>query len=357
MAAAAIIDRDHGDSQNRYMSLVLLADDLTGALDTAARFVPGRGPQRVTWKGRWTSGARDLATREGSEAAAAAAHAACATALQGASLAFKKLDSLLRGHPAAEMAAAFRAGGFDHLVIAPAFPFQGRVTRGGRQFVRGEPVPVNLPKALSALGLPPMLRIAGQAAPPGVSLWDADTEAELTAIAAAGRALPGRVLWAGTGGLAGALAQGPIPHPALPAPRLALIGSNHPVSRSQLGAARHHFMLRQGGPLPGLPAAVSVDLPPGATGAEAAVLIGRAFTDLALRAPRPGSAILAGGETLRALADGLGATALTVLGEYEPGAPISRMEGGHWDGLPILSKSGAFGDPDFLARLLEEPPE
>jgi uncharacterized protein YgbK (DUF1537 family) len=28
------------------------------------------------------------------------------------------------------------------------------------------------------------------------------------------------------------------------------------------------------------------------------------------------------------------------------------MEGGHWDGLPILSKSGAFGGPDFLARLL-----
>ena len=57
------------------------------------------------------------------------------------------------------------------------------------------------------------------------------------------------------------------------------------------------------------------------------------------------------GET-RAFADGLGATALTVLGEQEPGAPISRMEGGHWDGLPILSKSGAFGAPDFLACLL-----
>jgi uncharacterized protein YgbK (DUF1537 family) len=28
------------------------------------------------------------------------------------------------------------------------------------------------------------------------------------------------------------------------------------------------------------------------------------------------------------------------------------MEGGLWDGLPILSKSGAFGGPDFLARLV-----
>jgi uncharacterized protein YgbK (DUF1537 family) len=118
------------------MSFVLLADDLTGALDTAARFVSRFGAQRVTWKGAWTAGARDLATREGTAAAAAAAHEACGPALRGATLAFKKLDSLLRGHPAAELAACFRAGGFDHLVIAPAFPFQGRVTRHGRQVAR-----------------------------------------------------------------------------------------------------------------------------------------------------------------------------------------------------------------------------
>ena len=122
------------------MSFVLLADDLTGALDTAARFVPRFGALPVTWKGGWASGARDLATREGSEAAAVAAHEGCAAALRGASLAFKKLDSLLRGHPAAELAASFRAGGFDHMVIAPAFPFQGRVTRGGRPSIYGPQV-------------------------------------------------------------------------------------------------------------------------------------------------------------------------------------------------------------------------
>lgn len=334
------------------MSFVLLADDLTGALDTAARFVPRFGPMPVTWKGGWASGARDLATREGDAAAAVAAHEACAPALRGASLAFKKLDSLLRGHPAAELAASFRAGGFDHLVIAPAFPFQGRVTRGGRQVVQGTPVDVDLSACLAALGIVPVPARAGMPAPVEASLWDAETDADLAAIVAAARALPGRVLWAGTGGLAGALGGGVPPRLDLPAPLLALIGSDHPASLAQLAATSRHHATAPGEPAPALPAAISVNLPPGLARPEAGRRIARRFIELARRLPRPGSCIVAGGETLRALADGLGATALTVLGELEPGAPISRMEGGHWDGLPILSKSGAFGAPDFLARLL-----
>lgn len=335
------------------MSFVLLADDLTGAMDTAARFAPRFGALPVTWRGEWTMGVRDLATREGSEAAAVAAHEACAPALRGAGLAFKKLDSLLRGHPAAELAACFRAGGFDHLVVAPAFPFQGRVTRGGRQVAQGRLVGVDLAGGLAAFGIAPTPARAGQPAPAGASLWDAETDADLQAIVAAARTLPGRVLWAGTGGLAGALGSGTPPRPELPGPVLALIGSDHPVSQVQLAATARHRRWAPGESVPDLPAAVSLVLPTGLERPEAAARIARHFTELARRLPRPGSAIIAGGETLRALADGLGATALTVLGEHEPGAPVSRMEGGHWDGLPILSKSGAFGAPDFLARLLD----
>ncbi len=331
-------------------TLCLLADDLTGALDSAARFVPAMGPVRVSWRGPFSHGARDLGTREGGEAAAVAAHAGYGAALRGARLAFKKLDSLLRGHAAAEIAAAFRAGGFDHAVIAPAFPFQGRVTRGGRQFAHGKPVGADLAAALAGVGVAVSFCRAGMAAPHGASLWDAASDADLAAIVAAGRDLPGRVLWCGTGGLAGALAGGEVPCPALPAPMLALIGSDHAVSQAQLAATARHVVL--GEDVPGLPAAVSLALPAGLGRAEAAARIARGFTALARRVARPGSLIVAGGETLRGLCDGLGAAGLVVLGEREPGAPVSRMEGGLWHGLPILSKSGAFGAPDFLARLL-----
>jgi len=32
--------------------------------------------------------------------------------------------------------------------------------------------------------------------------------------------------------------------------------------------------------------------------------------------------------------------------------PASVMRGGRWDGVRVVSKSGAFGDPGLLARLL-----
>ena len=57
----------------------------------------------------------------------------------------------------------------------------------------------------------------------------------------------------------------------------------------------------------------------------------------------------AGGETLRALCDGLGAQGLLAAGLVTPGVPRSRLLGGAWDGLAVISKSGAFG-PDALWR-------
>jgi len=331
----------------------LIADDLTGALDSAARFVIRFGSIPVVWR-ESPSGeacAFDTGTREADEAIAVARHTCLAPLLHDTELVFKKLDSLLRGHVGPEIAACRAAGGFDHVIIAPAFPFQGRTTCRGQQMVHGEPVSLDLTAALARHGLAARLCRPGDRAPPGVSLWDAASDADLAAIAAAGRALAGRVLWCGTGGLAGALAPGLVPSPALTAPTLALIGSDHPVSHAQLAATSRHVVLDADAPLI-LPAAVSLALPGGLSRGEAAARIAASFTALARRLPRPGSLVVAGGETLRGLCDGLGASALTVLGEHEPGAPISRMEGGHWHGLPILSKSGAFGAPDFLARLL-----
>jgi uncharacterized protein YgbK (DUF1537 family) len=68
---------------------------------------------------------------------------------------------------------------------------------------------------------------------------------------------------------------------------------------------------------------------------------------------RPGTLIVAGGETLRALCAALDADGLVVDGEIAAGVPASRLRGGRWDGLRIVSKSGAFGDAGLLARLLQ----
>ena len=71
-----------------------------------------------------------------------------------------------------------------------------------------------------------------------------------------------------------------------------------------------------------------------------------------MRGQRPGTLFVSGGATLRDLCDALSVNYLQVDGELEPGVPTSIMRGGEWDGQRLVSKSGAFGEAGFLARLL-----
>jgi D-threonate/D-erythronate kinase len=349
--------------------LRILADDLTGALDSAAQFVPAEGRVPTIWAPPrhlpWPA-AIDAGTRELDAAEAAGLTWRLAPVLDDAELAFRKVDSLLRGHVAAEIAACVR--GFAHCVIAPAFPAQGRATRAGRQFLRDgtgwRAVGPDLPTALRTAGIAPRLCRPGEPAPEGVSLWDAETDAELDQVVAEARCLSGPVLWCGTAGLAGALAgRAAIPAPPLPGPVLALVGSDHPASVAQLSAAWSQVrrltrgdveeaagiarLLAGGGAV-----AVAAVVPPGLARAQAARHITACFTGLLARIERPGTLVVAGGETLRALCFALGAGRLDVDGQMMPGIPTSVLRGGVWDGLRIVSKSGAFGDAGLLARLL-----
>jgi hypothetical protein len=56
--------------------------------------------------------------------------------LRGATIVYKKIDSLMRGAWAAELATCWKLGAWRHCVVAPAFPYQGRRTQAGRQFAR-----------------------------------------------------------------------------------------------------------------------------------------------------------------------------------------------------------------------------
>lgn len=350
--------------------LRLIADDLTGALDSAARLVPLVGPVPVFWGAAPdpapTHFALDGGTREETADFARAVATRLAPVLAVGDPAFRKLDSLLRGHVAAEIAASEKL--FDHVLIAPAFPFQGRITRAGRQYSRDDAggwrdIGVDLAGELAALGVTVTPAVAGQAAPAGMSLWDTVTDADLDHIVAAGRALPGRVLWCGTAGLAGALAgRRPVPVPRLPRPIIALVGSDQPVAKAQLAVLGqlHHVIAgaaeanaiageleREGG------VAVSVAIPPRTSRAAAGARIVEVFAGLLDGLGVPvGTLFVSGGETLRGLCEKLRATRLDVDGEILPGMPTAILRGGAWEGQRIVSKSGAFGDANVLRRLL-----
>jgi len=350
--------------------LRLIADDLTGALDTAAEFSGLTGPVPVRWDlPERGSAALDTGTREASRNDAEARVSALAPALLGADIAFKKLDSLLRGQVGAELAACVAAQPWRSVVLAPAFPAQGRITRDLRQMTRQpggswRQVGRSLSDLLAEVGLTWRKGDPDAPLPPGLSVFDATEQRDLGRIAAIGTAAPGPVLWCGSGGLGRALAGA---HPAqvdraLRAPVLGLFGSDQAVTARQLAACGTLWhRLSDSDPRP-IAAALtrdgaalaSVSLPSNLEREDAAARIAQIFGDLVHTLQPPGTLIAAGGETLRALCASLGATALSAQGLVAPGVPRSVLVGGRWDGVAVISKSGAFGQDSLWRDLLAE---
>jgi uncharacterized protein YgbK (DUF1537 family) len=350
-----------------HRSVRLLADDLTGALDTAAEFVGITGKLPVFWHGGVPASvpgtaAIDSGTRERCAGDAAGIVTTLAPLIAGADIAYKKIDSLLRGPTIAELAACMRTGLWDRAVLCPAFPYQGRTMRGGRQYARDASgkwaaVTGDLVAALNAAGA-----VAYHARPDcplqsGIGVFDAETDDDLRRVAASGLAA-GDVLWIGAGGLAQALsgnvrAEDTTP---LPGPILGLFGTDHAVTASQLACCDPHWVRLQGAdPMPivrrlrdhGLVLA-SFELPANLSRAAAAACIRRGFACLLRELPSPGTLLAAGGETLFAICETLGATHLDVTGRIVPGLPRSVLRGGRWDSVTVVSKSGAFGTPALL---------
>ena len=355
-------------------TLRLLADDLTGALDSAAEFVPLTGPVPVFWHGAIPSvlpanAALDSGSREMDTSSAVASVHHLAPHIASGDIAFKKIDSLLRGHTIAELAACMHGEGWRYCVLAPAFPYQGRITRNGRQFARDAngawiPAGSDLVAALAAAGVDARSGYSDADLQPGIAVFDAETNADLRLAVATGRRCQHPVLWAGTGGLAQALVdREQSAMPPLPGPILGLFGSDHDVTTEQLGrSAPHAIRLPDGGPasaariagnlaLHGV-ALASFDIRPGTSRVVVADRIARQIGALIKTLPAPGTLIVAGGETLRSVCMALGATHLEVRGRIVPGVPCSVIVGGRWHGVTVVSKSGAFGHPDLLRELI-----
>ena len=353
----------------------LLADDLTGALDTTAELVGLTGPVHAFWHGAIppalpSNAALDSGTRELEATRAVATAAALAAHLDGAGIAYKKVDSLLRGHTIAEVAACLRAGGWERGVFAPAFPYQGRATRGGVQYARDaagrwSAVGGDIVARLQAEGVAAQPGRLDAPLPPGIAVFDAETDEDLRRVVALGKAAPGPVLWIGSGGLAQALAGDKSAEATSPLalPILGLFGSDQAVTAGQLAACGPDWLtLPDGGEASATllaarlrdngRALASLDLPEGLAREQAAQRIGAELCRLIQNLPPPGTLLVAGGETLRGLCLSLGARSLELQCRILPGLPRSILRGGGWDGVTVVSKSGAFGTRNLLRDLL-----
>ncbi|MFF5937405.1 four-carbon acid sugar kinase family protein [Streptomyces sp. NPDC012508] len=372
-------------------SVAVLADDLTSAGDGAAPFrgtghraqvlLPGLGAHVAARDGVV---AVDLGSRLLDEPTAVALTWRAAGAFAGADLLIKTVDSTLRGHVAAEIRAAHSGSGRQAVVVAPAFPAEGRTTVHGIQHVQGVPVhetafahdpahPVRtsdlarlLPEAEllepERFGKLPELIEAG-----GVFVCSAATDADLGLLVSS-VPRPDDVLWVGSPGLAAALAAHHSRDPAVPAVELpashrplVVVGSAHPATRRQLDRLRRRGDVgtADAGDDPAAAAEVlrrstapvlAVHTPDARRTASDALTgdvatVVRALTEDGL----VDGLVLTGGETAVAALEALGVAGVDLVDEPEPGVARGVLLGR--PRIPVLIKAGGFGDDGTLERL------
>ncbi|MFC6903820.1 four-carbon acid sugar kinase family protein [Halalkalicoccus tibetensis] len=400
---------------------LVVADDLTGATDTAHAFAKRGYGTTVRVDPDSEPNASVLAVNTDSRYAdpeTAAERVRRVVRGTDAPVVYKKVDSTLRGNVASEVDAAMER--FDRGLFAPAAPAVGRLTACSHHLVDGclltdteyandpnPPASARLPALFEGLDRPVRhLGIGAVAAgpdavrgvlddvPPGsVIACDATHERHLVAIARAGRESDRRPLYAGSSGLA--------EHVAVPGEpdrkpgfeyaaggALGVVGSVSERSLEQLAALPEEWVIAIGpeellsdpegaGREAGRRTAdrlaagehAVVTAAPDREAVERTLELGheRGLDGEAIRervtaalasAARAGCGeaaglFVTGGDIAMAAFDALGVRALSLSGvEVEAGIPVSRLDGGCADGLPVVTKAGGFGSDATVINCL-----
>ena len=388
------------------LKVVIVADDLTGALDVAGPFA-NRG--HATWV---VVDHRQVDPAQFADARVLSVNAtsrhlppALAQALVRETverlcpprtpILIKKIDSTLRGNVAVETLATLQASGRRNAIVIPAFPAQGRTVAGAMVHVQGVPLP-HTAFARDALSPPPLepldavfraalpdarvqavpprgpFELSDGAGPLRVYVVDSATDEDLrTTVTALGAGLD-RCVLVGSAGIAGAVARVSMrdaPHEPLPPVEngvLIVVGSRAEQSAAQVD------MLAQAADVAVFPApngalrddrAIQVDPHPvavlravaGEAGAVAdAASVARALAQNAARAlgaRRIDALVATGGDTAIAVLNALGVAALRVMGDLLPGIPYARLD---VRGKPLwlVTKAGGFGTPGALCEVV-----
>lgn len=347
------------------VALVMIADDLTGALDSAAPFAAAglEAAVAVDLDGiplALSSGKPVIAIN--TDTRALSQDDACrrveiawrAVAPSQPGIVFKKIDSRIKGHAGAESHILARLAGRTRAIVCPAVPENGRLVEQGCLIGDGLAQPLPIAEHFSELGLP-------------AAIPDCAGDAALAPLAAEVAADPDTILPIGARGFAkaiaaeraGKLGRRATAVPDIALPMLMVIGSRDPITRTQLQ------QLRQ------VPGAMVVDAPGGAAappetahglsilcateGAHRAspAQVADRLAHLAVQFVQRHDVrtiLCTGGDTAAAVAHALGIACLLPQGELLPGLPVSIGEG--TDGRFVLvTKSGGFGDADTLVRI------
>jgi uncharacterized protein YgbK (DUF1537 family) len=388
--------------------LGVIADDLTGALDTGAQLAkcgietiavlhPGVPPEAQAVL--LSTDSRDLPASESYRRSLDAARQ-----LRGCAV-YKKIDSTLRGNVGAELDGVLDGLGMQRALVAPAFPAAGRTTVDGYHRVHGtllgEGMTADDPsKPWLRSFLPAVLRaqarravghlplsvvdqgvgavvdaVAAEAAP--IVAADALVTRHLAILAEAVSHLDG-LLPCGSAGLAEAWIRAlraaggeppPVPWRQDKRPVLVLAGSRNPATAAQLvwavheGAVHlvhlapdaHWTKLARDELLPVLRQGHNVALAStfaefrGSNRETVAAMLGSTAAWTLSRYDVAGL-VLTGGDVARAVCSALGVGIIQVLGEVQAGVPACSVVGGPHDGLRLVTKAGGFGEKRVIVQ-------
>lgn len=130
----------------------IIADDLTGANDTALQFMLNGADTNIFLSGdsiennndspsqAWaiSTESRNVSPKDAFEKVKNAAHLVIDSL--NPDYIYKKIDSTVRGNIAVEVMSILEVLKWDAAVIMPAFPQEGRITVGGYQLLKGVPI-------------------------------------------------------------------------------------------------------------------------------------------------------------------------------------------------------------------------
>jgi len=370
--------------------VLIVADDLTGAMDSAGPFatlgietwvvaMPLRCDPALLACARVVSVNTDTRHLDASEAAARVNEIVCHLGAAGFDIFIKKVDSTLRGNVVAETLALRAVSGRHAVLVAPAFPAQGRTVSKGIVHVDGRPL-AQTAFAKDALSPPPLaplqevfatadraLRVqtatADDAFDSSADVWIVDSaqDADLIKIVRTFKKRLGETLMVGSAGLTRAVA--PVcfdAQPALPGPHqvtgtiVFAVGSRASRSAEQveaLAAEPQTCVLRApNGSLPAarIPPARNLVLKATADDAGHEGDAGRVAEDMAkhaielARGTRAQVLVATGGDTAIAILAASDNPALQVLGDLMPGIPYARIRL-NGTSLWLVTKAGGFG--------------
>jgi uncharacterized protein YgbK (DUF1537 family) len=366
--------------QHGKVRFFIIADDLTGACDSAVAFAErGRETEVLPEGGAKSSVAEVLAistdSRDISEGMAAQRVRNSLTQAGETCEVFKKVDSVFRGNSFAEIHAALTYSSCELAVMSPAYPSMGRIVKDGvLQIIEaGCKRTIDLRESLAAVGIHDVSVIPTGSAARAISegmrdalqagkklvLCDAKSSEDLQLTVAAARRHTRDILWIGSGGLAHALAS-ELPKVnvqekdrIVDGPAVLFVGSDHVVTRRQIEVLKQIASV--------LEASVE-EFEGSGTEHQFVVLnitrnsttgdqIRRAMSALPTHAIACG--VLTGGDTAALVCRALGVRSLRLHEEFAPGLPLGTVIGGVLDGVPVILKSGGFGKDDALCGLLD----